>query len=385
LLWVAPSVDATCQDGCDTNSGCTFLGDDALVSRTGQAFLNTAVGFIAGRNVTSGIDNSAFGAEALFSDTTGSFNTASGAFALRSNTTGGGNTASGLGALFSNATGIYNTAAGQNALRNNTTGNNNTASGANALGKNTTGSYNTANGANALFGNKTGIDNTANGSGALFSNRFGSHNTADGFNALYNNTTGVFNIALGDSAGASLTTGNSNIDIGNVGVAGESNTTRVGDPARQTATFIAGIRDVTTGNGDAITVVIDSAGQLRTMSSSRRFKKEIKPMDQTSESILGLKPVTFHYKSDAKSTPQFGLIAEDVEKVNPDLVARDAEGKVYTVRYEAVNAMLLNEFLKEHRKVQELEKQVEKLTAGLQKVSAEVEVSKPAPQLVADN
>jgi len=177
-----------------------------------------------------------------------------------------------------------------------------------------------------------------------------------------------------------LTTGDDNIDIGNEGIADEANTIRIGEV--QTATFIAGIRGTTTGNGDAITVVIDSAGQLGTMSSSRRFKKEIKPMDQTSEAILGLKPVTFHYKNDSKGKPQFGLIAEEVAKVNPDLVVRDVQGEIYTVRYEAVNAMLLNEFLKEHRKVEQLEKQLETLTAGLQKVSAQLELSKAAPRTV---
>jgi septal ring factor EnvC (AmiA/AmiB activator) len=196
-------------------------------------------------------------------------------------------------------------------------------------------------------------------------------------------------------------------------VADESNTIRIGTVGTQTATFIAGIRDVTTGNGDAITVVIDSAGQLGTMSSSGRFKKEIKPMDQTSEAILGLKPVTFHYKGDSKSTPQFGLIAEDVEKVNPDLVARDAKGQIYTVRYDAVNAMLLNEFLKEHRKVEEQQatvtqvkstaakqdatitrresvvaqqqNEISTLRSEIQKVSAQLELRKPAPQVANNN
>jgi hypothetical protein len=154
---------------------------------------------------------------------------------------------------------------------------------------------------------------------------------------------------------------------------------------------------------DAVPVVIDSAGQLGTMSSSRRFKKQIKPMDQTSEAILALKPVTFHYKSDKTNRPEFGLVAEEVAKVNPDLVVRDAQGEIYSVRYEAVNAMLLNEFLKEHRKVEQQEatitqlkkdfqatvthqqEQIEALTAGLQKVSAQVETSRPAPQTVLIN
>jgi hypothetical protein len=204
-----------------------------------------------------------------------------------------------------------------------------------------------------------------------------------------NNTTGSNNTAVGVGAGSSLTTGDNNIDIGNSGVDGESDTICIGSEF-QTRTFIAAIR-VTTGIADAVNVVIDSNGQLGA-SSSRRFKREIKPMDQTSEAILALKPVTFHYKSDTTDTPQFGLIAEEVAKVNPDLVVRDKDGKPYSVRYDQVNAMLLNEFLKEHRKVQELGKGMEVLTAQLkaqaaqiQKVSAQLEVSRPAPQTALNN
>jgi hypothetical protein len=220
-------------------------------------------------------------------------------------------------------------------------------------------------------------------------NTTGSNNTANGLNALFSNT-GSNNTAVGVGAGSSLTTGDNNIDIGNSGVDGESDTICIGSEF-QTRTFIAAIR-VTTGIADAVNVVIDSNGQLGTASSSRRFKKEIKPMDQTSEAILALKPVTFHYKSDTTDTPQFGLIAEEVAKVNPDLVVRDKDGKPYSVRYDQVNAMLLNEFLKEHRKVQELGKGMEVLTAQLkgqaaqiQKVSAQLEVSRPAPQTVLNN
>jgi len=192
-------------------------------------------------------------------------------------------------------------------------------------------------------------------------------------------------------------------------VAGQSNTLRIGN-ARQTATFIAGIRGVTVAGG--VGVFVGTNGQLGTRTSSERFKEAIKPMDKTSEAILALKPVTFRYKKDLDpdGIPQFGLIAEQVEKVNPDLIVRDADGKINTVRYEAVNAMLLNEFLKEHRKLQEQEatvsqlkstvaqqqkdfqetaahqqKQIEVLTASLQKVSDQLERSKAAPQMVADN
>jgi hypothetical protein len=220
---------------------------------------------------------------------------------------------------------------------------------------------------------------------------------AVGARALFHNTGGD-NIALGNRAGFNLTTGGDNIDIGNMGVAGDDSIIRIGS-VDTSATFIAGIRGVTTINMNAVNVVIDSAGQLGTVSSSRRFKKEIKPMDQVSEAILRLKPVTFHYKSDSKNTPQFGLIAEEVAQVNPDLIMRDEKGEIYTVRYEAVNAMVLNEFLKEHRTVQEqgatiaeLKKQIAALigaskeqAAQIQKVSAQLEVSKSAPQTVENN
>ena len=245
-----------------------------------------------------------------------------------------------MGALERNTTGDYNTANGASALFLNTTGEDNTANGGSALFSNTTGIRNTASGSLALFNNTTGDENTAVGSGALFSNTTGFENTAIGDNTLSNNTTGSLNIALGHLAGFNLTTGGSNIDIGNSGVAGESATIRIGQS--QTRTFIAGIRGRTTGNANAVTVLIDSAGQLGTISSSRRFKSEIKAMDNASEAIHALKPVTFRYKSDKTGTPQFGLIAEEVAEVNPDLEVRDEDVDISTVRYEAVNAMLLN-------------------------------------------
>jgi hypothetical protein len=215
---------------------------------------------------------------------------------------------------------------------------------------------------------------------------------------------------LGDSAGINLTTGSNNIDVGNAGVAGESSKIRIGTKPAQKAAFIAGISGVTVANG--VGVIINPQGQLGTVVSSERFKDGIKPMDKASEAILALKPVTFRYKHelDPESIPQFGLVAEQVEKVNPDLVARDEQGKAYTVRFEAVNAMLLNEFLKEHRKVETLEvtvaqqqkdfqstaaqqqNEIKDLTASLkeqasqiQKVSAQLEVTKPAPQMVLNN
>jgi len=272
----------------------------------------------------------------------------------------------------------------------NTTGKHLTGIGAAALRNNTIADFNTAIGADAMRENTIGQQNTAVGADALSSNTTGNDNTACGQNALLSNTSGGGNIALGFGAGAALTTGNSNIDIGNAGVAGESDTIRIG--GGQTRTFIAAIRDVTTGVADAVNVVIDSNGQLGTMSSSKRFKKDVATMEKASEGILSLRPVTFHYKTDGTSTPQFGLIAEEVAKVNPDLVVRDKEGKPYSVRYDSVNAMLLNEFLKEHRTVQEQQKEIDALKAELkeqkvliQKVSDKVELNKPAPQMAVNN
>jgi hypothetical protein len=293
-----------------------------------------------------------------------------------------------------------NTAEGDFALFSDDTeaGTDNTAIGFSALYSNIFGSENTATGSSALYSNISGIDNTASGIQALQNNTTGSRNTADGVHALFNNTTGSFNIGLGFNAGVNLTTGDRNIDIGAFGVAGEAGTIRIGVQGTQTRAFVAGI------SGSPITgtsVVVNINGRLGTVASSQRFKDDIKPMDKASEAILALKPVTFHYKKevDPDGIPQFGLVAEQVEKVNPDLVARDEEGKIYTVRYEAVNAMLLNEFLKEHRKVEEQEarlakqeaalaqqqKQIEALTAGLQKVSAKIELNKTAPQTVLNN
>jgi hypothetical protein len=246
---------------------------------------------------------------------------------------------------------------------------------------------NTATGDYALFNLTTGTRNTAIGFQALNTNTTGGKNTAIGFFALQDNPTGKNNIALGYSAGI-FTVGDNNINIGNVG-AEESDTIRIGTVAGrgirdfQSHTYIAGISGVTIAAG--VPVMIDVDGHLGSTTSSERFKDEVKPMDKASEVILALKPVTFHYKKelDPDAVPQFGLVAEQVEKVRPDLVARDKEGRPYSVRYEAVNAMLLNEFLKEHKTVQEqgetitrLQKQIEALTVGLQKVSAQVEMNK---------
>ena len=219
--------------------------------------------------------------------------------------------------LLGNTTGNYNTANGVSALQGNTTGSNNTANGVSALFSNTTGTENTATGVNALFSNTFGVDNTADGVNALKGNVGGLQNTACGAETLRSNTFGSNNIALGILAG-SQTTGNFNIDIGNEGVAGESNTIRIGTAKVQTKTFIAGITGVVIASGSA--VVVDANGRLGTRAtSSERFKEGIKPMDKASEAILALQPVTFHYKKelDPEGIPQFGLVAEQVEKVNP--------------------------------------------------------------------
>jgi len=319
------------------------------------------------------------------------FTTAEGCNALNSLTTGAGNTGLGWRSLFLDTTGNFNTGLGGGTLVLNNA-DSNTAVGAAALLLNTSGTQNTAVGTDALVFNDSGGFNSAVGAFALYNNTEGEFNTAVGADALIFNTSGSDNIALGEGAGSSLTTGDNNIDIGAPGSAGESGTIHIGTNF-QTVAYIAGISGATVPTG--VAVIVDSNGHLGTTTSSERFKDEIKPMENASEAILALKPVTFRYKQelDPDGIPQFGLVAEQVEKVNPDLVARDEQGKPYTVRYDAVNAMLLNEFLKEHRKVEELtkqfraanaqhQKQIDALTAGLQKVSAQLEASKPAPQVV---
>ena len=409
----------------------------------GYPNFNTAEGTQALFNVTTGTENTAVGFQALFNNTTGNFNTAIGVVALVSNTSGGDNTATGVFTLFANTTGSLNTGYGVNALANNTTGDQNTATGVNALISNTTADNNTATGFEALFRNTTGTQNTATGAFALVHNSTANNNTADGFQALLNNATGKENTAVGESAfktanadsntgvgfqvafhntsgarntavghhallnnstgsnnivlganaGVNLTTGSNNIDIGSVGVGGESNTTRIG--TLQTRAFIKGI------SGSAVTgtaVVVNAAGQLGVAPSSAHFKREIRPMGKESEAILGLKPVSFCYDQeiDQEGLAQFGLVAEEVEKMNPDLVVRDDAGRPYTVRYDQVNAMLLNEFLKAHRKMEKQEaaiarqeKQIEALVtmvkeqaAEIQKVSVEMEISRSGSHVV---
>jgi hypothetical protein len=397
--------------------GNTAEGQNALFSLTTGGF-NTAVGFFSLRsnaigqfNTATGAgtllantadQNTATGAAALLSNTTGPGNTANGAFALFSNTTGGFNTASGDSALSSNTGGAQNTATGISALQSNTNGSSNTANGAYALVNNTTGNENTANGMFALFSNTDGSSNTANGSQALYSNTNGSFNTANGWHALLNNS-GVQNTATGVAALRENTTGNNNTALGagaGNGITTAGGVTCIGAGVSganvNSTTWIASVYDVTTQSGTTAPVIVSDDGQLGTVASSERFKKDIATMEKGSEAILSLRPVTFHYKTDAKGIPQFGLIAEEVAKVNSALVLPDKDGKPYTVRYDAVNAMLLNEFLKEHRNVESLkndfqatvaqqQKEIIALTATvkeqalqIQKVSAQLAAASPS-------
>jgi uncharacterized coiled-coil protein SlyX len=333
----------------------------------------------------------------------------------------GGNTAEGQNALLSLTTGGFNTAVGLFSLRSNTTSSFNTATGAGTLLVNTA-DQNTAFGAGALLSNSTGSQNVANGTFALFNNTFGNANTANGAFALLNNTTGGANTAIGNGALLGNTTGSDNIGLGigaGGGITTADNITCIGTLGQNVSNscYIGRIFNSTSSGGTA--VFINADGKLGTTTSSRRFKENIKPMEQASEALFALKPVVFHYKKeiDPQSIPQFGLVAEEVEAVNSDLVVRDKEGKPYTVRHEAVNAMLLNEFLKEHSKVKEQQATITELKstiaqqkeefrtaiaqqrremegvvarfkeqdAKIQRVSAQLELNKPTPQTVSNN
>jgi hypothetical protein len=356
--------------------GNTAEGQNALLNLTSGGF-NTAVGFLSLSSNTIGSFNTAVGAGTLLANT-GDQNTATDAGALLGNSTGVENTANGAFALFFNTTGNRNTANGVGALMNNTTGSNNTANGANALSTNTTGSGNTANGVNTLI-NNTGQNNTANGANALLHNITGGSNTAIGAGALFGNTTGHDNIALGVDSGINISTGNNNIHIGNQGFGNESDTIRI--ETSQTKAVMVGIYGMTVGSGTP--VYVNPSGLLGTATSSARLRQTFGAWADASEVLLALNPMAFQYKPelDPKGIPQFGLVAEEVEKVNPALVVRDADGKPYSVRYDAVNAMLLNEFLKEHKKVEKLEATVADLADQLQKVSAPVKMNSSSAQV----
>ena len=356
-----------------TGSENTAAGAGALSANTSGSY-NTGTGAFVLEDNTTGSQNTAIGAGVLEDNTTGSENTAAGAFALEDNNgngntafgngalednrSGGGNTASGEYALEDNLSGSNNTAVGSNALLLNQTGDKNTASGYLALYSNISASFNTAYGVAALYATTTGQQNSALGVYALRGNTTGNYNTAAGVDALYSNTTGSGNIAQGYKAGFNITTGSNNIDIGNEGTAAESRTIRIG--AGQTATYVAGIAGTKlTGNA----VYITSAGQLGVLASSERFKTAVVPMGSRTAKLDLLRPVSFTLKSDTTGTRQYGLIAEEVAKVYPELVIRDQKGRADGVRYDELAPMLLNE-------VQQLKQELAEMHATLDKLQS---------------
>jgi hypothetical protein len=376
---------------CFASSAETRAVEPAAAPDTALANGNTADGDLALAGLTTGLYNSAFGVFSLLSNGAGNLNTGVGAGALFSNTAAE-NTATGAGALFSNTTGTGNVANGAFTLIFNTTGSGNVAVGDRAM-ENNTGNGTTAVGAQALLSNTTGSGNTAIGSSALQSNTTGEANTAIGASALLTNTTGGNNTAIGDLAGSSVTTGSGNVFIGAgaTGVGGESD-----------HTYIANINTTTVSGGGTDTVTVDlSTGLLGHLSSSRRYKEEIKPMDKASEALFALKPVSYRFKKeiDQSQSIDYGLIAEEVAEVDPNLAIRNGKGQIEGVRYNAINAMLLNEFIKEHKKVQQLEANdadqqreikalvatVKEQAAQIQKVSAQLEASRSAPQVANSN
>jgi hypothetical protein len=384
-----------------TGSFNTGTGAATLSLNNGRE--NTATGAGSLLLNTSGFRNATAGSHTLLYNDTGVYNGAFGAFALFNNTNGFSNNAVGDSALLSNVHGAQNTAVGDLALASNDItgaglGDFNTAVGAETLLANTNGNSNNGVGAYALTSMTTGVFNQAVGFNALGASVTGSANIAIGDSALDSLTgPGSFNTVIGDLAGGSLTGGSDNIYIGATsgGPAVETGAIRIGDPLFVSGCWIAGIF----GNATpGIPVYISATGKLSTTPSSQRYKEDIKSMDKASEALFGLKPVTFRYKKqfDATGTPQFGLVAEEVAKVNPDLVYRDNEGKIYSVRYEAVNAMLLNEFIKEHRIVEKqqatmasqeaqikwLTETVQQQATQIQKVSAQLEMIRPTPQVV---
>jgi Chaperone of endosialidase len=325
----------------------TAMGASALLNLDG-GIDDTASGDSALFANTTGYNNTASGFAALYNNSIGHNNTASGAYALNLNSTGDQNTAAGYLALYANSTGSENTATGMQALYSNTAGGDNTAAGYNALYSNTTGEYNTASGETALYANTTGKLNTAFGVNALHNTTTGDYNTASGVDALYSNTTGSFNISAGYRAGFNLTSGSNNIDIGNVGVAGDIGKIRIGTTSTQRAAFIAGIYG-TSVSGSA--VMVSSSGQLGVAVSSERYKTGIVPMGSNTAKLTQLRPVTFHLKSDPNGTLQYGLIAEEVAQVYPELVVRDENGRIDGVRYDELAPMLLNEVQREQHDV----------------------------------
>lgn len=371
------------------NLAATSSSTVGVLSQGGTRLLHTfgTANFFAGSGagnfaMTGSGRNVSVGNNTLQSNTTGAFNTAVGTDVMKVNSTGYANTGIGSGALYFNTTGFNNTATGGSSLNANTIGTGNTATGNGSMIVNTTAGNNVAIGAYTLFsqsysngGTSWSSNNVAVGYQALNNNQpvstdTGINNTAVGVSALGANITGANNIAIGKNAGNLLTTGNNNICIGHQGIAGESNAIRIGDGSSQTTAYITGISGATSSGG--VAVFVNSSGQLGTITSSRRFKDDIQSMDHSSEAILSLRPVIFRYKPeiDAKGIPQWGLIAEEVADVNPDLVVRDDKGVIQTVRYEQVNAMLLNEFLKDHRRADAKDVEIAELKRRLAELEA---------------
>ena len=333
-------------------------------------------------SLTSGNYNVGIGKDIFNSITSGSANIAIGYEVLYSNTTGGANTAMGAGCCKSNTIGVNNVAVGYNALYSNTEGEANTAIGHTALFKNTVQHYNTAIGVNALYENIDGNANTALGSFTLKNNTEGAQNTAVGYNSLYLNTTGDGNTALGYYSGFNLDTGSLNTLIGNqaginytssesfnviirnAGVVGESYVTRLG--SEQTKCFVAGIRGITTDNNDAIAVLVDSDGQLGTVSSSIRFKENVVDMSDHSSQIMALRPVEFTYKEDANHNLHTGLIAEEVLEVIPSLVAKDSQGDPFSIKYHDLPVLLLQQIQKDHALITSLQNIITDLTTRIE-------------------
>jgi hypothetical protein len=341
------------QSNTGGNGNAAFGGSALQGNTTGNG--NTASGFESLETNSTGSSNTADGSEALISNTTGSNNTATGAGALFANTIGTDNTANGFDALSSNTTGNFNTADGDGALQSNTTGALNAANGSYGLHANTTGSENTASGFSALLINTVGSGNTADGISAMQNNTAGNNNTAQGRGALLNNTTGNTNIAIGFDAALNVAGGNSNnIHIGSPGNSSDSATIKIGTQGTQSSTYVAGISGVSV-TGAA--VFVNGSGQLGIVPSSRRFKEQITDMGDSSSKLLQLRPVNFFYKpefDDGSHMLQYGLIAEEVAKVYPEMVVYDGDGQILTVKYQMLAPMLLNEVQKQAAEIRSL-------------------------------
>lgn len=424
-----PDDNVSSDGSYNTAMGTSALFSNDISSNQSPGGFNLAAGYQALYSNSTGGSNVATGYRALYENTSGNYNVALGSNALSLNVTGGYNTAAGNGALLSSngsnntavgaaslggnaegdvstgsnntavgfmtmnhftfgsnntalgfesllfvTTGNDNTAGGHEALFSNTSGSANSASGYDSLYSNTTGNYNTASGYQALYANKTGAQNSAFGTNAMFKNHAGSYNTASGTNALYSNTTGSQNIAEGYKAGYSLTTGSNNIDIGNQGVAGESDTIRIGSFSTQTAVYLAGAATGLAAGGDFAQLSVDtSTGQIGIAPlSSERFKTGITPMGSATAKLDELRPVTFQYKSNPQGARQYGLIAEEVAKVYPELVVRDAKGKILTVRYDELAPMLLNAFQKQQQELESERRQRVAQAAEMRELRAQV-------------